>query len=284
MRVLWFANAVNIVLGPCLIFGIGPFPEMGVTGAAVGTAIGRTSGVVYQLYRLTRGDSRIVLRRAHLGLDGRLMASILRMSGVGIFQNFIATASWMGLVRILTGFGSVVVAGNTIGIRIIMFALLPSFGVSNAAATLVGQNLGARRPDRAEAAVWRAGLYNTFYLGTTGLIFLVFAPQLIGVFSSDPEVIPYGVRCLRIVAAGFLFYGYGMVLTQAFNGAGDTRTPTLIYLICLWMLELPLAWMLAYPLGFGPTGVFVAVSTAFSVLAIVSAFLFRLGWWKMKRV
>jgi putative MATE family efflux protein len=284
MRVLWFANAVNIVLGPCLIFGIGPFPAMGVTGAAVGTAIGRTSGVAYQLYRLTRGDGRIALRAEHFGLNWGVMRSIMRMSGVGVFQNFIATASWMGLVRILTGFGSVAVAGNTIGIRIIMFALLPSFGVSNAAATLVGQNLGARRPDRAEAAVWRAGLYNTLCLVTVGVIFLLFAPQLIRLFSADPEVVPYGVRCLRIVAAGFLFYGYGMVLTQAFNGAGDTRTPTLIYLVCLWLLELPLAWVLAYPLGLGPTGVFVAVSVAFSVLAVVSGFLFRLGWWKMKRV
>jgi putative MATE family efflux protein len=284
MRVLWFANAVNIVLGPCLIFGIGPFPELGVTGAAVGTAIGRTSGVVYQLYRITRGDSRIVLRAAHFGLDGRVMTSILRLSGVGIFQNFIATASWLGLVRILTGFGSAAVAGNTIGIRIIMFALLPSFGVSNAAATLVGQNLGAGRPDRAESAVWRAGLYNTFCLATIGLIFLLFAPQLIRLFTTDAAVVPYGVRCLRIVAAGFLFYGYGMVLTQAFNGAGDTRTPTLIYLVCLWLLELPLAWVLAYPMEFGPSGVFVAVSLAFSVLAVVSGFLFRLGWWKMKRV
>lgn len=284
MRVLWFGNAVNIVLGPCLIFGVGPFPELGVTGAAVGTAIGRTSGVLYQVYRLTRGDSRIVLRREHFGFDTGVMRSILRMSGVGIFQNFIATASWMGLVRILTGFGSAAVAGNTIGIRIIMFALLPSFGVSNAAATLVGQNLGARRPDRAEAAVWRAGLYNTFFLVTVGLIFLLFAPQLIRIFSHDPEVIPYGVRCLRVVAAGFLFYGYGMVLTSAFNGAGDTRTPTLIYLVCLWMVEIPLAWVLAYPAGLGPTGVFVAVSVAFSVLAMVSGFLFRLGSWKMKRI
>jgi putative MATE family efflux protein len=284
MRVLWFANAVNIVLGPCLIFGLGPFPELGVTGAAVGTAIGRTAGVGYQLYRLTRGDSRIVLRRHHLRIEPRVMAAILRMSGVGVFQNFIATASWMGLVRILTGFGSAAVAGNTIGIRIIMFALLPSFGVSNAAATLVGQNLGAGRPDRAEAAVWRAGLYNTICLSLVGLVFLLFAPQLIHIFSNDPEVVPYGVRCLRIVAAGFLFYGFGMVLTQAFNGAGDTRTPTLIYLLCLWLIEIPLAWVLAYPVGWGPTGVFVAVSVAFSVLAVVSGFLFRLGWWKMKRV
>lgn len=284
MRVLWFANAVNIVLGPCLIFGVGPFPQLGVTGAAIATTIGRTSGVIYQVYRLTRGDGRVVVRAAHVRLDRRVMGSIVRLSGVGMFQNFIATASWMGLIRILTGFGSVAVAGNTIGIRIIMFALLPSWGVSNAAATLVGQNLGARRPDRAETAVWRAGFYNTVCLSSVGLVFLLFAPQLIRIFSSDAGVIPYGVRCLRIVAAGFLFYGYGMVLTSAFNGAGDTRTPTLIYLVCLWMLEIPCAWVLAYPLRFGPTGVFIAVSVAFSALALVSGFLFRLGSWKTKRV
>jgi len=284
MRVLWFANAVNILLGPCLIFGLGPFPALGVIGAAIATSVGRTSGVVYQLYRLTRGDSRIVLRAAHFRPDPRVMATIMRLSGVGMFQSFIATASWIWLIRILTGFGSAAVAGNTIGIRIIMFALLPSFGVSNAAATLVGQNLGAGRPDRAEAAVWRAGFYNTVCLGVVGLIFLLFAPQLIGVFSSDPAVIPYGVRCLRIVAAGFLFYGYGMVLTQSFNGAGDTRTPTLIHLVCLWLLEIPLAWVLAYPVGLGPTGVFIAVSVAFSALAIVSGFLFRRGRWKTMRV
>jgi putative MATE family efflux protein len=284
MRVLWFANAVNIVLGPCLIFGIGPFPQLGVKGAAIATSIGRTSGVLYQLYRLTRGDSRVVVRAHHVRPDRRVMASIVRLSGVGMFQNFIATASWMGLIRILTGFGSAAVAGNTIGIRIIMFALLPSWGVSNAAATLVGQNLGARRPDRAETAVWRAGFYNTVCLSIVGLVFLLFAPPLIRIFSSDPRVIPYGVRCLRIVAAGFLFYGYGMVLTAAFNGAGDTRTPTFIYLVCLWMLEIPLAWVLAYPLGFGPTGVFVAVSVAFSALALMSGLLFRLGSWKTTRV
>jgi putative MATE family efflux protein len=284
MRVLWFANAINIALGPCLIFGLGPFPELGVTGAAVATTIGRSSGVVYQLYHLTSGRSRIRVTPAHFGLDRQVMAGILRLSGVGMFQNFIGTASWIGLIRILTGFGSGAVAGNTIGIRIIIFALLPSFGVSNAAATLVGQNLGAGRPDRAEAAVWRAGLYNTLALGTIGLVFLLFAPQLIAIFSSDPEVIPYGVRCLRIVAAGFLFYGYGMVFTSSFNGAGDTRTPTLINLFCLWMLEIPLAWLLAHPFGFGPTGVFVAVSVAFSVLALVSGAIFRQGWWKTKSV
>jgi Na+-driven multidrug efflux pump len=201
-----------------------------------------------------------------------------------MFQNFIGTASWMGLVKILSGFGSAALAGNTIGIRIIMFALLPSFGVSNAAATLVGQNLGARKPERAEAAAWTAGRYNTACLVVVGVLFLLFAPALIGAFTSDPAVIPYGVQCLRIVSAGFLFYGYGMVLSMSFNGAGDTRTPTLINLLCLWGFEIPLAWVLAHPLGLGPTGVFVAVAVAFSVLAMVSAAIFRQGWWKTRRV
>ena len=284
MRVLWFANAINIVLGPCFIFGIGPFPELGVTGAAIGTSIGRGCGVLFQLYHLTRPGGRIRIRAADVGLDLSVMRTIVRLSGTAMFQNFISTASWIGLVRILTGFGSAAVAGNTIGIRIILFALLPSFGVSNAAATLVGQNLGAGKPGRAEAAAWKAGLYNTFCLATVGVGFLLFAPQLIAIFTSDPEVAPYGIRCLRIVAAGFLFYGYGMVLTAAFNGAGDTRTPTWIFLGCLWLWEIPLAWALAYPLGFGPTGVFIAVSVAFSTLALVSAWLFSKGSWKTQRV
>ena len=284
MRVLWFANAINIILGPCLIFGIGPFPELGVTGAAVGTTIGRGSGVVYQLIHLSRGNGRLRIRRSHLKLDLDVMRSIVRISGTATFQNFVGTASWMGLVRILTGFGSAAVAGNTIGIRIILFALLPSFGVSNAAATLVGQNLGANKPDRAEAAAWKAGMYNTICLGTVGAIFLLFAPQIVSLFTMDPEVALYAVRCLRIVSAGFLFYGYAMVLTASFNGAGDTRTPTLINLVCLWMWEIPLAWALAHPFGFGPTGVFIAVSVAFSTMAFVSGWLFSKGMWKTKRV
>ena len=284
MRVLWFANAINIILGPCLIFGLGPFPEMGVTGAAIGTTIGRGSGVLYQLFHLSRRGGRLQIHPRHLRFDLDAMRSILRISGTATFQNFVGTASWMGLVRILTGFGSAAVAGNTIGIRIILFALLPSFGVSNAAATLVGQNLGAGKPDRAEAAAWKAGMYNTVCLGTVGAIFLLFAPQLIQFFTADPEVARYGVRCLRIVSAGFLFYGYAMVLTASFNGAGDTRTPTLINLLCLWMWEIPLAWALAYPFGFGPTGVFIAVSVAFSTMAFVSAWLFSRGTWKTKQI
>jgi putative MATE family efflux protein len=284
MRVLWFANAINITLGPCLIFGLGPFPEMGVTGAALGTTIGRGCGVLYQLYHLTRKGGRIEIHARHVGLDPAVMRRILRISGTATFQNFVATASWMGLVRILTTFGSAAVAGNTIGIRIILFALLPSFGVSNAAATLVGQNLGAGKPDRAEEAAWKAGLYNTMCLGTVGAIFLVFAPFLTSFFTDDPEVARYSVGCLRIVSAGFLFYGYAMVFTAAFNGAGDTRTPTLIHLVCLWMWEIPLAWLLARPLGFGPIGVFVAVAVAFSTMAVVSGWLFSKGNWKTRRV
>jgi putative MATE family efflux protein len=284
MRVLWFANAINIVLCPILIFGLGPIPASGVTGAAIGTTIGRGCGVVYQLWHLTRRTGRIVVRPAHLGFETSVMRGILRISGTGMFQNFVMTATWMGLIRILTGFGTAAVAGNAIAIRIMLFALLPSFGVSNAAATLVGQNLGAGRPDRAEAAAWRAGLYNTLCLSAVGLVFLLLAPMLISFFTSDPEVARYGILSLRIFAAGFFFYGYGMVLTQAFNGAGDTWTPTWIALFCMWCWEIPLAWVLAHPVGMGMTGVPTAAAVGFTTLAFVSAWLFRKGRWKTKTV
>ena len=284
MRVLWFANAINIILGPCFIFGIGPFPELGVTGAAVGTTIGRGCGVLYQLYHLTRPGGRIEIRREHLMLDVGVMKGILRISGTATFQNFIGTASWVGLVYILTSFGSTAVAGNTIGIRVIIFALLPAWGVSNAAATLVGQNLGAGKPDRAETAATTAAWYNAACLGFVGAIFLLFAPQIVSLFTSDPDVASYGVRCLRIVAVGFPFYGFAFVMTAAFNGSGDTRTPTLINIVCLWLWEIPLAWVLAHPAGFGPTGVFAAVAVAFTTMAVISTVLFRKGYWKTKRV
>jgi putative MATE family efflux protein len=284
MRVLWFANALNMTLGPCFIFGLGPFPALGVTGAAIATNIGRGSGVLYQLYRLTRGPGRVVVRREHLRLDRHVMAAVLRLSGTATLQALINTTSWVGLIRILSGFGSQALAGYTIGIRIIIFALLPSFGLSNAAATMVGQNLGAGKPDRAERAVWLAGFYNMWFLGTVGLVFIVFAGPIVRGFTSDPAVIPYGVACLRTIAYGFVFYAYGMVLTQAFNGAGDTNTPTLINLFCFWLWEIPLAWLLARGLGWGPTGVFTAVMLAFSTLAVVSALIFRRGRWKLRRV
>ena len=212
------------------------------------------------------------------------MLRLLRISLPGMFQYAIATASWLGLVRIMSTYGSAALAGYTIGIRVVVFAILPSWGLSNAAATLVGQNLGAGKPDRAEAAAWTAGLYNTILLGVLSLSFLIFAPSLIAIFTSDPEVAGFGVRCLRIVALGFAFSGYGMVLTQAFNGAGDTRTPTWINLFCLWLWEIPLAWFLAGTGGFGPTGAFIAVSVAFFTLALVSSWLFSKGHWKTQRV
>lgn len=284
MRVLWFANAINIILGPCFIFGIGPFPELGVTGAAVGTTIGRGCGVLYQLYHLTRPGGRIEIRRTHLAFNPGVMRGILRISGTATIQNFVGTASWMGLVYILTGFGSAAVAGNTIGIRVIIFAMLPAWGVSNAAATLVGQNLGAGKPERAEAAALTAAAYNAACLALVGAIFLLFAPQIVGLFTDDPAIAPHGIRCLRIVAAGFPFYGYAYVMIAAFNGSGDTRTPTLINIACLWLWELPLAWGLAHPGGFGPTGVFVAVAVAFTTMALISTVLFRRGYWKTRRV
>jgi putative MATE family efflux protein len=284
MRVLWFGNALNIALGPCFIFGIGPFPELGVTGAAVATNIGRGSAVVYQIVRLTRGNGRLRIGVPHLRLDVQTMARVVRLSGSGTLQILIGTASYVGLIRILSGFGSDALAGYTIGIRVIVFALLPSYGISSAAATMVGQNLGARRPDRAEQAVWRAASYNAIFLGGVGLVFFLFAPAIVGLFSADPAVRPFAVGCLRTVSTGFVFYAYGMVLTQSFNGAGDTWTPTLINLVVFWLWELPLAWALSWPLGLGARGVFVALTLAYSTLAVVSAILFRRGTWKGTRV
>jgi len=284
MRVLWLANAINITLGPCLIFGLGPFPQLGVTGAAVATTIGRGTGALYAFSRLVREGGRVHLTRRHARLDPALMLRLVRLSGTATFQVFIGMASWIGLIRILAGFGSEAVAGNTFGLRVIMFALLPSWGMSNAAATMVGQALGAGKPERAEKAVWRAGFYNMCFLGVIGVLFVVFAGQIIRLFTDDPPVYAYGVDCLRIVACGFLFYAYGMVLTQSFNGAGDTRTPTVINLFVFWLWEIPLAYVLAFVLGLGPRGVFLAVAVAFSTVAVVSAALFRRGRWKERVV
>jgi putative MATE family efflux protein len=284
MRVLWIANAINITLSPLLIFGVGPFPKLGVTGAAVGTSIGRWTGVLIQLYVLTRKDGRITIRWPHVRFDSRVMRAILTLSGTATFQNFVGTASYMGLVKIISAFGTAAIAGNTIGIRIFLFALLPSWGVSNAAVTLVGQNLGAGHPERAEESAWKICIYNTVCLVSIGVVFMVFAPLIVSAFTSDAEVAAIAVRCLRIVSTGFLFYGYGMALTAAFNGAGDTRTPTLINVFSLWIIELPLAWVLAHRLGFGPTGAFIALSVGFSTMCFISVWLFRRGRWKTQRV
>ena len=284
MRTLWLANWINILLGPCLIFGLGPFPELGITGAAIATNIGRGTGALYALSRLVRSGGRFDVQRQHVRLEPAIMWRLIRLSGTGTFQVFIGMASWIGLVRIISSFGSNAVSGYTYGIRVILFALLPSWGMANAAATMVGQALGAGDPDRAERAVWKAGFYNMIFLGIVGLVFIFFAPQIIGFYTSDPHVAQYGIDCLRIVAYGFLFYAYGMVLGQSFNGAGDTWTPTIINLFVFWLWEIPLAYVLAVVLGLGPRGVFISITIAFSTLAVVSALVFRRGRWKRKVV
>jgi putative MATE family efflux protein len=282
MRVLWLANSLNIVMGPCLIFGLGPFPELGVTGAAIATTSGRGIGALYALSHLLRPGSRVYIRTRHLSPDFAAMGRMLRICASSIVQLFIGMASWVFLTRIISGFGSQAVAGHTIGIRVLLFALLPSMGMGNAAATLVGQSLGARKPDRAEAAVWRAGFYNFVFLGLIGLMFALFPQVIAGWFTSDPVVLGIASASLRTIAFGFPFYAYGMVISQSFNGAGDTRTPTLLNLCCFWMFELPLAWYLAYEWDLGPRGVFWAMMIAFSVFAVAAAMLFRRGRWKAK--
>ena len=284
MRVLWIANAFNICLDPCLIFGLGPFPRLGVTGAAVATTTGRGIGVLVQLATLSRRGGRITIRRAHLRLQPRVMLNIVRVSGTAVAQMLIGTTSYIGLMRILMSFGSVVVAGSTIAIRIVMFVLMPSWGLSNAAATLVGQNLGAGKPERAEASVWRACAYNVGALAALAIVFVVFAEPVVALFTADAGVAPIAVLGLRIISGGFPFYAAGYVLTQSFNGAGDTMTPTLLSFFCFWLFEIPVAFALARPLGFGPTGVFWAMAIAFSVMSVAAAFLFRRGTWKLKRV
>jgi putative MATE family efflux protein len=284
MRVLWLANGLNMVLGPCFIFGLGPFPELGVTGAAVATNCGRGTAVVYLFFRLWRGGAHIRVQRRHLGIAPHIMAALVRLSGAGILQTLIAMTTWIALIRVLSGFGSAAVAGYTIGVRIILFALLPSWGLSNAAATLVGQNLGAGKPERAEKAVWQAGFYNMVFLGLIGAAFVIFATPIIGAFTQDVPVAFNGVHCLRTVSLGFLFYAYGMVLGQAFNGAGAVWTPTVMNLFCFWFWQLPLAYVLAHEFKQGPSGVFTAIAIAWSTYAVVAALLFRRGRWKVKKV
>lgn len=282
MRCLWIANLCNLILDPLLIFGVGPFPELGIEGAAVATTIGRGVGVLYQLHRLRGADRRFTIERRHLRIDPALMARLFRLSSTGIGQILIGTASWIGLVRIVATFGAEAVAGYTIAIRVVLFALLPSWGLSNAAATMVGQSLGAGKPDRAEEAVWRAGRLNLWFLGTVGALFVVAAPAIVAIFTSDPAVSRYAVLGLRLVSVGFPFYAYGMVVSNAFNGAGDTRTPTLLNFLCFWLWEIPLAFTLAKVAGLGPTGVFIAIPVAFSTLALASAMIFKRGAWKRR--
>jgi putative MATE family efflux protein len=280
MRALWLANIVNILLNPCLIFGLGPFPHLGVTGSAVGTTIGRGIGVLFQLWMLTLGKGRFHIRAHQMRLNLGVMWRLVRLSAGGTFQYLVQMASWIGLIRIVSSFGSAAVAANTLALKIVIFAILPSWGMSNAAATLVGQNLGAGKPDRAEKSVWLAGLYNMLFLGGIGIVFITFASPIIGLFTNDPTVKPIAVTCLRYISYGNISYAYGMVVTQAFNGAGDTVTPTTLNLISFWLCQLPVAYWLAFHTSLGVSGAFLAVVIGDSVLAALGILWFRTGRWK----
>jgi putative MATE family efflux protein len=284
-RVLVLANGLNIFFCPMFIFGIGPFPELGVTGAAVATVCGRGVGVLYAGWCLfLRKNGRIHVRREDWKFDSQLLAGLLRLSGTAVLQFVIATASWTALIRIVAVFGSVALAGYQIGLRVIMFVLLPAVGLANAAATLVGQNLGAGRPDRAERSVWIAGGLNAVILGVAGLFFVLFSNVVISIFTTDEQVSAYGRDCLRIVGYGYAFYGLGMVMESSFNGAGDTWTPTYLNFFIFWMFEIPLAYLLADYYDYGPQGVFWAITISFSLLAVTAALLFKRGKWKLKQV
>jgi putative MATE family efflux protein len=284
MRLLWVSNIINLVLDPCLIFGWGPFPKLGVTGAALSTFTGRGIGVLYQFYRLMRGTERIKIATRHLRVNLKVALRLIRVSLTGILQFAIAHTSWIGLVRIVSMFGAAALAGYTIAIRIVIFAILPSWGLSNAAATLVGQNLGAKQPERAETSVWRTGLYNMIFLGIVGVIFIAFAEPIIHLFISDPTVVPLAVSCLRILSYGNLGYAYGMVMLQAFNGAGDTITPTIVNFFGFWILEIPLAYWLALHLDLRSRGVFLAIVIAECSIAAAGIVLFKRGKWKMQKI
>jgi putative MATE family efflux protein len=284
MRALWLANAVNIILDPCLINGYGPFPRLGVFGAAVATTTGRGIGVLFQLWMLGSGKSRVKIGRNELRIHPAILGRLLKVSVTGIVQFLVATASWMALVRIISLFGSAAVAGYTIAIRLFVFVILPSWGLSNAAAALVGQNLGAGKPERSERAVYQSGLFNMIYLGLISIVFLTCADGLAGIFTHEPEFHAVAVQCLHILAVGNISYAWGMVLVQAFNGAGDTRTPTLVNLGCYWMFQIPVAYTLAVMLDWGPKGVFMAIPSAETALAATSLILFRGGNWKKKNI
>lgn len=284
MRTLWLANGLNIVLGPCFIFGWGPFPELGMIGAAVATNIGRGIGVLYQLWHLTGRPGRIRVHLADLRPQRDILLTILKTSGNGIAQMFIATTSWVGLFKILSVFGSPVIAGYTIAIRVVIFALMPAWGLANAGATLVGQNLGAKQPDRAEQAVRIAVRYNVMFLGAIGLIFVIFARPIVSLFTTDPIVFAEAVRSLWIVSLALPIFAAGMCYEATFNGSGDTWTPTRLNFFCFWLGQIPLAWLLAVPAGLGSLGVYIAVPISFSVLALWSAVLFRRGHWKEQKV
>jgi putative MATE family efflux protein len=284
MRLLWVSNIINLVLDPIFIFGLGPIPRLGVTGAALATFTGRSIGVLYQFYRLMKGTERIRILRKQIRVDLQVLWRLLRVSLTGVVQFAIANTSWIGLVRIVSIFGAAALAGYTIAIRIVIFVILPSWGLSNAAATLVGQNLGAGHPDRAEKSVWRTGLYNMLFLGSLGVILVAFATPIVRLFTSDPAVVPLAASCLRIVSCGNVGFAYAMVMLQAFNGAGDTITPTVVNFFGFWLFEIPLAYWLAIPRGLHSNGVYWSIVIAEGSIAVASVVLFRRGRWKTRQI
>ncbi|MBW6501008.1 MAG: MATE family efflux transporter [Bacteroidales bacterium] len=284
MRVLWVGNILNIILDPCLIFGLGPFPELGIKGAAIATTTGRGIAVLYQFYLLFFGKTRIRISGRHFGISFRVIGRLLRLSTGTIGQNLIGTTSWIALVRIISIFGSEIVAGYTIALRIISFVMLPSWGIANAAATLVGQNLGAKKPERAERAVMVTGWINMILLGFIGIILVGFPSTFIEFFIKDPAVVRAGISCLRIISIGFIAYGFGMVIVNSFNGAGDTFTPLRINIFAFWLLEIPLAWVLAIHAGMNEQGVFTAIVIAETIMTLTAWIVFRRGKWKLKEV
>ncbi|MEL6986560.1 MAG: MATE family efflux transporter, partial [Bacteroidota bacterium] len=284
MYTLWIANIINIILDPLLIFGWGPFPELGLEGAAIATNIGRGTGVLFQIFILFGGRSLLKVTKKHFQFNMDVISKIMRIASTGCLQFIIGTASWLFMVRLIAEFGSAALSGYTYAIRIIIFTILPSWGLANAAATLVGQNLGALKPDRAEKSVWRAAFANMFFLALVGIVFFIFAEDFIKIFGQDPEVVSNGVHALRIICLGYVFFAFGMVIGQSFNGAGDTVTPTIINFFCSWMIQIPLGWFLSQKLGMGPDGVYWAISISSSILAVVSILVFRKGKWKRVQV
>ncbi len=284
MRALILANGLNILLDPIFIFGWGFIPGYGVEGAAIATNIGRGIGVTYQLYHLLKGKGLIKLHAQNLIIKWNIVWNLLKVSAGGTAQFIIASASWIFLVRIVSNFGSSALAGYTIAIRVIVFAILPAWGMANAAATLVGQNLGANQPDRAEKSVWRTAFFNMIFLGFVTILFFSMADPILRMFTSDEAVLENGILCLQIVSLGYIFYAYGMVISQAFNGAGDTATPTVLNFFGFWTFQIPLAYALAIIFDFGPPGVYAAISIAESCIAIVAIIIFKRGKWKLVKI
>jgi putative MATE family efflux protein len=284
MRSLILSNVLNMVLDPFFIFGYGIIPAFGVEGAGISTTIGRGCGVLFQLYHLTKGRGLIRITWEKMKIRTDIIKNLLVVSAGGTGQFIIASASWIFLIRILSSFGSTAVAGYTIAIRLIVFAILPAWGMANASATLVGQNLGAGYPDRAEKSVWRAAFLNMVFLGSVTVIFLFFADTFLSFFTHDPEVLKNGIECLQIVCLGYVFYAYGMVISQSFNGAGDTLTPTIINFFGFWLFQIPVAYLLAIVLDIGTPGVYAAISIAESVIAVAGILIFRRGNWKIIKI